>query len=377
MFDRSGIWKALAFAGLAMAGPACAQSLQGWSEFEGPLGVSWKLYGQISGGFMSVDDGFETDQALVDNGNSGTRIGITGERDIGTGIVSFTFETALGTRGSSQIGQTSVPTDSILGRRTLRFLEVKYQGPLGHYAIGQGSMATDGVAEIDFSGTSLAAYSFVSGAGGGFSFRDQSGALTPIIVSGVFRNFDGGRRLRIRYDTPEYRGFSIGAALGKEVVNPNDDNTYSDFSVRYSGAFGEIETSVAVGYGRIETPAGAVSEALLASASAWHKPSGISVTLATGAQQRGSAGSYDYLKLGYRKDWFTFGETRLSVDYYAGRDLLFTNSESQSVGVALVQDIDRYGIETFVLLRTYAMEDAGTTGFEDVTAFFAGARFKF
>ena len=82
---------------------------------------------------------------------------------------------------------------------------------------GQGSMATDGIAEIDLSGTKIAAFSSVDKPAGGFLLRLPDGKLATTRIADVFDNFDGdcirgvnsdgSRKLRLRYATPALLGF--------------------------------------------------------------------------------------------------------------------------------------------------------------------------
>ena len=94
----------------------------------------------------------------------------------------------------------------------LRKLEVIIDTPRhGRFWLGQGSMASDGSAENDLSGTSVAGYSAVGSIAGGQFFRFPDGQLSEARVFGGFRNFDALRKLRVRYDTPSFHGFTMGA----------------------------------------------------------------------------------------------------------------------------------------------------------------------
>ena len=90
----------------------------------------------------------------------------------------------------------------------------------GKFWLGQGSMATDGIYEMDLSGTTVIDYSSVADSasaqiirfsGPGLSF-DES--LSGITIGNAFTNYDGPRRVRIRYDTPAFNGFTFAAAYG-------------------------------------------------------------------------------------------------------------------------------------------------------------------
>lgn len=334
-------------------------------------------YGQLSFGGLSVDDGVTRNSGFVDNGNSGTRIGFRYNRPLWKGTFRFRFESALSFRSSSEVSQFNLPDLIDFGERSIRHLDFSYEGQIGTFSIGQGSMAADGVTSSDLSGTTLAATSSISDVAASFAFTDQNGILTPVLVGTVFRNLDAGRRVRLRYDSPERNGFVLSAALGTEVLNSSNSSDYYDVALRYNRQIGAYDTNVALGYERVETVNVLQNENLTASASVLHRASGLNVSIATGTQLNGNEARYVYGKLGVRRALNRFGETRLSVDYYYGQDFALVGSQSKSLGFAVVQELEDRNAEAFLLVRQYAIDDPTPVSYQDMTAVFVGARWKF
>ena len=81
---------------------------------------------------------------------------------------------------------------------------------------------------------------------------------------------------------------------------------------------------------------------------------------------------YGYVKLGYQRQFFDIGSTAFSVDYYFGSDIAAAGSDSASIGLAAVQNIDDYNLQLWALWRDHSYEDdAGE--YDDGQAVFGGA----
>ncbi len=247
-------------------------------------------------------------------------------------------------------------------------------GDFGAIWIGQGSMATDGAAEIDNSGTSVVGYSNLPDTAGSFAFRNGT-SLSDVTISKVFKNFDGSREFRLRYDTPDLSGLKISAAAGYDVLNSDDDADYYDAALRYGYEDTTVKLDAAVGYSW-KDDAGELTEQAMASASVTHLPTGLNLTLATG-EQTSDEGHYLYAKLGWQGELTRFGKTSLSVDGYEGRDFGVVGSSSSSWGVEAVQSFTKYGIEAYLGYRVYAYGDVPGTDYQDLSATLFGARWKF
>lgn len=335
----------------------------------------WDYYGQLNFGLFDVDDGTTSDTFISDNDNSNTRIGTIYRHDLGNGgQFRFHFETALGLRGSSGVtlADNGLETDGSL--RDLRKFEIIYQTPnAGTFSFGQGSVAVDSVSEVDFSGTSVIAYSSVADIGGSHEFQLAGAAgASGVTVGNVFSSFDGGRRFRLRYDSPTWNGFSFAATAGEEVLTSGNDNSFYDVSAKYERDFGDINFATRVGYAVVDGG----EETILGSVAAIHEPTGLNATFAYGEQlEIGDASSY-YLKVGIKRDWLSVGSTALSVDYTEGSDFVTAGSSSSSFGLSAVQKIDSKNLEIYATYRVFEYDAPGVAT-DDIDLLAIGARFKF
>lgn len=354
-----------------------------WRQRTTFTGRSLTFYGQISMGALAYDDGVSTrGYAPVDNSNSGSRVGILWQLpSLWQHEFVLRFEAGITPSPTSRINQTTgnhwrLSKDDV----SLRKMEViiddfLYDG--GTLTLGQGSMATDGIAEIDLSRTAVSAYSDVGSSAGGQFLRFSNGVMSTTRIGDVFNNYDGdrltgynadgSRKLRVRYDTPKWKGFSLAVAFGTDVVDGGDRN--ADIALRYERTRGGYRISAGLGYAFKED-----REVTSGSFSMVHLPSGL--TFSTAAGHSSAGGSYGYLKLGRIQTIFDVGDTAFSVDFYNGRDVAGRDSRSRSVGLAVTQAIERHNIEVFALLRRYSYEIPAAS-YRDSTAFLTGLRWKF
>lgn len=354
--------------------PAVAAA-QGLPTLEATLGWETKIrfYGQINQAVLVHDDGGETNSyALVDNGNSSSRAGIRTEAPIGDGWVFRTnLEGEYKPNPSNRVSQK----DSFVGNYDLDWTNLRKAEMIfaneryGTLWLGQGSMASDGIAEIDFSGTTVVAYSSISDVAGGQFFRRDDGALSGRAIGKVFTNFDGSRRLRARYDTPAWQGFSLSGAFGHEAL-VSDDRDYFDLAARWSGAAQDVKISAGAGYNWK-----GADETVSASASALHAPTGLNVTVAAGSDVTGD-GDYLYGKLGLIRDFVSFGSTAVSLDAYLGADIGVDGGDSTSFGLALVQRVKAANLELYAVGRIHQFDD-NVASYDDGVSFMSGLRFSF
>ncbi|PCH75354.1 MAG: porin [Rhodobacteraceae bacterium] len=354
-------------AGFAM--PAAAEM-----KFENGSGGSVLLYGQFDPGYLSFDDGVTTTSELVDNTNSNSRVGLWVRQQYGENLFTFNFETALGFRPSAGLSQNFTPKGVNWQRTNIRKVDFALKTPrYGTFSAGQGSMATDGAAEVDLSGTSLVTYVSIPDTSAAFQFRTSAGALSGKSIGGAFGDFDGGRLGRVRYDTPSFNGFTVSAAYGDNILATNVTFKTSDIALRYAGDAGDFKLKGAVGYKHVELAAGVTFNDTIGSFSVLHA-SGFNATIAAG--NRSTNGDYGYGKLGYRANWFDIGETALSVDYYRANDRVSAGSTSTSYGFGAVQKFDKYRVEAYLGYRTYQLTETAAS-YQDASSVLFGARLKF
>jgi hypothetical protein len=156
----------------------------------------------------------------------------------------------------------------------------------GELRLGHGSTASDGVSEIDLSGTAVIGYSAVTDLAGGHFFFDQTTAgLTPIRVNNVFTNMDGlGRDDRILYETPELYGFTAETSWISDGA--------ADVSLGYAAKLGPVAVGAAVAYASCGSNSAAIDNQVNGSVSVLHE-SGLNFTLAAGQRSFTIAGRDD------------------------------------------------------------------------------------
>jgi len=359
----------IAFAA-SLATPVAAEM-----KFDNESGGSVLLYGQLDPAYLSFDDGNSTTGEVVDNTNSNSRVGLWYRQPMGENQFSFNFETGLGLRPSAGMSQDRTPKGVNWQRVNLRKVDFALKtASYGTFSVGQGSMATDGAAHVDMSGTALVTYASIPDTAGGFRFFDAAnGIVSNKTIASAFGSFDGGRLGRVRYDTPSFSGFAVSASYGEQILAQNVDFTSADIALRYAGEFGDFRMKGAIGYADIELANGVKREDTIGSFSLLHS-SGFNVTLASG--KRTSAGNYGYGKLGYQAEWFGVGKTALSVDYYRGNDRTSEGSTSTSLGFGAVQKFDKARVEAYLGYRTYELTET-TASYLDASSVLFGARWKF
>ncbi|MEP5730263.1 MAG: porin [Sulfitobacter sp.] len=329
-------------------------------------GFSFTFGGQINRGILSVDDGVDTREFSVDNDNSSTRLRARAAYSFGDYVVGGQIEYEFEFSSTAAVNQLNSDVSSSVANE--RKFELFAETPYGNFAYGQGDTASNGTSEVDLSGTTVVGYSGVSDLAGGILFRDQAGALTTQRIGGNFSNLDGNsRQERFRYDTPVFAdGVVVSVSFGEDSRN--------GIALRYKNDFGDFAFSGALSYNEREG-----ADRVNGSASVLHNPTGVSFTFASGEDSLDNSDqdpSFYYVKLGYERDFFKFGSTAFSVDYYDGSDISSLGSDSDSFGLLAVQNIDRHNLEVYAGYRSYSAS-AATADFQDIDALLVGARFKF
>jgi len=334
---------------------------------------SIKLYGQVNKAVLYSDDGHNEDLYLVDNDNSSTRVGLLGSinpndrYDIGTRI-----EVEYQTNPSNAVWQEdkrNTPNDKFEKRHLDLWVDAD---TLGKFSLGWGSTASDGIAEVDLSGTGVVGYSSIGDMAGGQRFYDSStGGLSTTSIGNVFNNMDGlGRDERIRYDSPSFNGF-IGST--SYVADGG-----GDFAVRYSARVDDFKLAAGAAYATPGSTSDTVDDQLSGSVSVLHD-TGLNGTFAMGVRdQKGGRddGGFFYTKFGYRGRWCPLGVTSLSVDYGRYSDIDTDGDDADTIGFQMVQDIQEWGTEAYLGYRLHKLDRNGAD-YDNINSIMTGMRVKF
>jgi hypothetical protein len=260
---------------------------------------SFRFYGHFSPTLLSVDDGVSRYSDLVDNANSGGRIGFWYQTELGASTFKINGEISLGIRTSATLSQLYSPPIFEATSQSVRKSEAILETPrFGTFSIGQGSMGSDGVTQSDLSGTTLANYVGISDVAGSYFFRTAAGGFSTVRIQDAYPTFDGGRSQRIRYDSPEFDFSRLGslkfaASVGTESKDRNVtvNDALLDAGLYYHKQLGDFALAGSVGVS-IADVAGGEAPQIAGSFSVLHQPSGINLTVASGSRDNG--GTYTF-----------------------------------------------------------------------------------
>jgi len=344
--------------------------------------IELTVSGQVNRAVLYADNGDENDVFFVDNDNSSTRVRwrATGDIDC-VNTVGALIETQFESNSTAAISFEQ-PNAAGPNNFTERHMTVWWENDnLGRLWLGQGDMASNGISEIDLSGTTVIAYSGVADLAGGLAFAAPAGSET---IGGTFSNFDGlSRQDRIRYDTPTFAGFRLSGSI-------EDDESW-DVALRYAGEFGFGEIAAGIAYYETQATTGGLArdrDGVSGSGSILFNP-GLSLTVAAGIVDPENSGGDPYFvygKIGYETQLNSLGTTAFSIDGYYGEDISNVGDantangigdESMSFGAAIVQNIDIVRTEVYLAGRYYELEDANSNNDGDIYAIISGARVRF
>ncbi len=332
-----------------------------------------KLYGQVSPSFQTVDDGVQTTDTLVDNTHSNSRVGMWLMQRTGQGEFSFNFETALGWRQSGAVSQVSNPQSWAWDKENIRKVDfIIANEAWGKIYVGQGSMATDGVADVSLNNNTMTTYNGLGDFAGTFQFRTSAGALSGITIGSVTLNLDGGRRGRIRYDTPSFGGFTIAIAAGSEILVSGNDDDFYDIALKYAEDYDGFHVKGGIGFSRRDS--GGVDRDDTFGSVAIRFDNGFNFAVAAGSRDGG--GDYVYALAGYEADVWSIGTTSIAIDYYDGSDFGLAGRGSEGYGLGINQNIDSLNTQVYFGYRRFALSDPDAS-YQDVDAFLLGARWRF
>ena len=394
-----------------LAGGCCADLEERVAELEattarkGNRVVSLQVYGQVNKALLFWDDGVDSDAYVVDNDNSGSRIGFTGKAALRPGwSTGFLVELDIQDAASNQVDNDTDfddPADEILIRYSNVYIESER---LGRVTLGQGSTAADGAAEVVL-GNSLRNSDLHFG--NDFLIRLGSGASSGFRLDQWASNFDSSRDDLVRYDSPAIYGFIVSASWG--------DDDYADVALRFKKEWNSVRVAAAIAYqwdgsndgttfvDDIDSTAGGVTvnsdaEVLLGSISVMHIPTGLYAAFAAGQLEvdgQGAGATDDanfwYIQLGLEKKFLSYGSTTFYAEYGLYQDMAavfdgslatdIEESEAERWGFGVVQKFDSAAMELYAQATFWDFEatqyNGVSLGLEDLSTIMVGSRIKF
>ncbi len=167
----------------------------------------------------------------------------------------------------------------------------------------------------------------------------------------------------------------LSTSYGENILVQEDNTDYYDVALRWTGEIGDFAVRTAVGYQWLDNPDFEMTERLAGSATIVHTPTGLNFAVSAGEQVDGA--SYIWARAGLRSDFFEFGTTSLSVDYYHGRDFLSDGARTENYGVYAVQSIDAASVDLYAGWRMFTYSDQLGGTYQDAHGILTGARFFF
>lgn len=353
---------------------AALEAPEATAETAFPVGRGWVFapYGQLHFAYQTFDDGQRSTDAVVDPSTSPGQVGF---RLRGPGALSAQFETSLGFRHPGAVSQLSQGDFWEWRKEELRRFQLDYTGLWGTFSVGQGSMPSDGAAQSDLAGTSIIAKATVAEGDGGWLFRRARGTLSAVNIGAAFDDHDGDRLLRLRWDTPDLAGVSLGAAVGTDILRDGRDGARVELIARWRGALSGLEAAAAGGFG-IGVDKGESEVLALASVSVLHTETGLNLVVGAGREENGRGG-YLYVKPGWNADIVSFGTTKFAGELFFGTDQVARGDDSFMWGLAVIQEIEAARLEVYAGWRAFTYSDRSPVSYLDAGAFQVGTRWRF
>lgn len=325
------------------------------------------LKGHINRAMMFADNGFTTRLLHVDNDNSSTRFGAHALADV-TCDLSMGANMVLELQ-SNKSGEIDI-FDNVRGVNfTQRVTEIFFDShSFGKLSLGFGATRSDTTSENDLSGTDMIALgASIDSFSGGLRFREARDSPGPQIIE-VHNGMDGlSKDNRVRYDSPEFCGWSIGASH----ITQNS----GDVGVNFNG---EISSTKIQASAVLLRKAGEFSQS--SGSAAFLFANGISISFASGHRFNLKAPDRSpfmyHSKLGYSFNMSCFGDSHIAVDYGAGHHFIKKNDHAQAMGLFFVQDIEKAASEIYVGFRSHKLKRPGVH-FRSIQATMLGVRMRF
>lgn len=375
---------------MAIAAPVSAQNL---GRETGRDKVNLKIYGQVNRAMMWGDDGKNERLFVVDNSVSTTRIGfiatapVTADIDLGAQIET---EIASNASNSVTVGSdtsTSANLDNNQGQTvfTERLMEVTINHKrFGKLSLGQGSEASDGIAEHNLNSAPnvVGMLSYVA-MGSNFRLVNKATNNNVSTTLGALANYiDQGRDDRVRYDSPKFFDTTLAASY--------TSGGETGVAIRHDRKYGQFRVQAGIGYANTNGTSTTVDDEVSGSVSVLHD-SGVNAFFSTGTRNhkpttQGAVKPKDFeyvgVGVGYIAKIFGVGPTAFGVDYIKADNLNRSTTsagefKNKRWGVGVEQTFADYGASAYLGYSNYDNNLGASTSTEDVNIVVAGMRVLF
>lgn len=333
----------------------------------GTTKVHLKLKGHVNRAMMFANNGFTHRLLHVDNDNSSTRFGAYATADVTCDVsMGATMVLELQSNKSEEIDiYDNVRGVNFTQRVTEVFIDSKCFGKL---SLGYGPTFSDTTSENDLSGTDVIGLgASIDSFSGGLRFREHKTTPGPQIIE-VHNGMDGlSKDNRIRYDTPEYCGWSMGAS------HITQDS--GDVGINFNG---EVNSTKIQSSAVLLRKAGDFSQT--SGSTAFLFKNGVSVSFAGGRRFNLKESHRNpfmvHGKLGFTFNMTCFGDTHIAADYGRGHHFIQKEDRAWAMGLFFVQDINPACSEIYIGFRTHRLDRPGAH-FRSIHASMIGARVRF
>ena len=329
-------------------------------------------YGQVNKLVASVDNGTDTNTAIVDNDASSTRFGFKAQQQLENGlVVSGLLELQSESNSSYSITASDNENNEEASGISERHSRIGIGSDYGTFMIGKTSESTDGISENDLGGVKDVMYSDVNAIGGAADFVKKSdGTNTTSKINTLYSNFDGGRTNLVRYDSPAINGVSgsVSSSSGGDLA----------LAAKYSGKVDRFKIKAGLGMKKHSSSntGSTIDQDISGSVSVKCEESGVAATVAMGQRSFEANGRKDadfmYTKLSYMPVGSNF---EYAVDYAASEGVLANKEELIAYGVGAQYNIAK-GVSTSVMYRQFEADKIADSA-EDISVISAGLKVKF
>ena len=334
------------------------------------------ISGALNRSLMYADNGKANDWSNVDGGtdNSRLRILVSGKltdsiKVGGVWEANLPISSAQGT--VSNQGTDSGATTTADAAFSFRKTEVTFtHATMGKLSIGQSSTASDNKPSLDGTTNNNAG---ITHGGGMMVFDKTANANTAVTAGAAFSSYFGGRKDRVRYDTPSIMGFKGSVSMG--------DDAFWDTGLTYGATYGDIQIAAAAQYASLgsDTPANQYGVGL-----ALKHSSGLSAGAHWGEEGGGSNAANGInghswgVEAGYATSAISnLGSTAFSVIYTAADATLADDFEAETVSFHVKQSMPA-GVAVYASYENASFEDNNAgTALEDLSVFLVGTKLSF
>lgn len=403
-----------------LGGNCCADLEERIAELEattarkGNRKVSLEIYGQVNEAIGYWDDGVEQNVYQFTNDTSRTRFGFKGKAKIaGDWYAAFRIEVGIRTAPQQSLSATN-DDGAVPGQLDLRHASWSIGSKTyGEVTVGETSFATDGIKQVQTAKIGHFANNDIFDFPSDFVIRNTNRDWETSVVNR--EPGEGSRGNLVRYDSPEFGGFTASAHWGEDDV--------WGMALRYKGEIGDFKVVGGIGYGdmterdeectQIAAGNGTDSDCQEygGSVSVMHGTSGIFVTGAYGIREdevierrtgRSGENTHWLVQAGIEQKWIPLGSTTIFGGYQeretdgvlnddGGANISITNNgaaagnllktEVQMWEVGLNQHVSAAAMDLYLHYKHYEADlltsGAGQLDTEDFQTVIGGAMIKF